>query len=171
MESPKPIPLWKKCFRMREVEIVLNLTRPFEHYATTKAALRRESTYTVKSRWRLLWKKARSWLPLAREKDCFSQERLIPSWGGGSRLRRKLIDDGFIGWPIGATAQMIRHRHESWHPAPAFTISTEAAPMMDMGPYYMTALVNLLGGVKGLTGLTAKSFETRTITSAPSAVL
>ena len=72
---PKAYTSMEEMLQDEEVEIVLNLTRLFW----------RESTYTVKSRWRPLWKKARSWLPWPGKKDCFSQERLIPSWGRQSR--------------------------------------------------------------------------------------
>ncbi|WP_394924374.1 Gfo/Idh/MocA family oxidoreductase, partial [uncultured Robinsoniella sp.] len=67
----------------------------------------------------------------------------------------------------GAAAFMICHGHESWHPAPEFYYQTGGGPMMDMGPYYLTALVNLMGSVKGLTGIAKKNFEHRVITSEP----
>ena len=57
---------------------------------------------------------------------------------------RKLIDDGVIGEPIGAECAMICHGHETWHPTRSFIIMG-GGPMMDMGPYYVTALVHLLG--------------------------
>ena len=62
---------------------------------------------------------------------------------------------------------MICHGHESWHPDPEFYYKRGGGPMMDMGPYYVTALVNLLGGIKSVTGVTKTFFPKRLITSEP----
>ena len=164
---PKAYTSMEEMLQDEEVEIVLNLTRPFEHYATTKAApLAGKHVYSEKPLAATL-EEGKELVALAREKGLLLAGAPDTFMGAAIQTCRKLIDDGFIGRPIGATAQMICHGHESWHPAPAFYYQYGGGPMMDMGPYYMTALVNLLGGVKGLTGLTAKSFETRTITSEP----
>jgi predicted dehydrogenase len=62
---------------------------------------------------------------------------------------------------------MMCHGHETWHPDPEFYYKYGGGPMMDMGPYYVTALVNLLGPVRAVSGVTKASFPTRTITSQP----
>jgi predicted dehydrogenase len=87
--------------------------------------------------------------------------------GGGLQTCRKLIDDGWIGTPVAATAFMLCHGHESWHPDPAFYYQHGAGPLLDMGPYYLTALTTLLGPVRRVTGSTRITFPTRTITSQP----
>ena len=87
--------------------------------------------------------------------------------GGGLQTCRKLIDDGVIGEPVGATAFMISRGHESWHPDPAFYYEVGAGPMMDMGPYYLTALVHLLGPIRRVTGSARITFPERIITSQP----
>ena len=87
--------------------------------------------------------------------------------GAAIQTSRKLIEDGYIGTPIGAHAHMICHGHEGWHPDPEFYYKHGGGPMMDMGPYYVTALINLLGGVKKIAGMTKASFPTRTIKSQP----
>ncbi len=87
--------------------------------------------------------------------------------GAGIQTCRKLIDDGWIGEPIAATANMVCHGHESWHPSPEFYYEVGGGPMFDMGPYYLTALVNLIGPVKRVTGSARATFPTRTITSQP----
>jgi len=86
--------------------------------------------------------------------------------GAGIQTCRKLIDDGWIGTPIAATAFMTCPGHESWHPDPEFYYQVGGGPMFDMGPYYLTALVNLMGGIKRVTGFARATFPTRTITSA-----
>lgn len=87
--------------------------------------------------------------------------------GGGLQTCRKLIDDGWIGEPVAATAFMLCHGHESWHPAPEFYYQVGGGPMFDMGPYYLTALVSLMGPVQRVTGSTRATFAERTITSQP----
>jgi predicted dehydrogenase len=78
-----------------------------------------------------------------------------------------LIDDGYIGQVVGATATMMCRGHEGWHPAPEFYYKEGGGPMFDMGPYYLTALINLMGGVSEVSGITNTTFSTRTITSEP----
>lgn len=87
--------------------------------------------------------------------------------GGGIQTARKLIDDGWIGRPIAATAHMACHGHESWHPDPAFYYKSGGGPLLDMGPYYLTALVNLLGPVSRAVASATVTFPERTITSQP----
>ena len=150
-----------------DVDVILNLTRPYQHYGVTKMAL-------------LAGKHVYSEKPLAVDMDeadelvSIAEERGLhlggapdTFMGAGIQTCRKLIDQGFIGDVIGANAAMICHGHETWHPDPQFYYQRGGGPMLDMGPYYVTALVNLLGEAKALTGMTKKSFETRTITSKP----
>ncbi|PJF41207.1 MAG: gfo/Idh/MocA family oxidoreductase [Chloroflexi bacterium] len=85
--------------------------------------------------------------------------------GGGIQTCRKLIDDGAIGTPIAATSFMANHGHESWHPNPAFYYAVGGGPLLDMGPYYLTALVTLLGPARRVSGSVKRSFETRIATS------
>ena len=106
-------------------------------------------------------------MALAQEKGLLIGGAPDTFMGAGIQTCRKLIDDGFIGQPVGAAAFMIGHGHETWHPDPAFYYQYGGGPMMDMGPYYLTALVNLLGGVSGVTGIAKSSFPTRLITSKP----
>ncbi|HEV8639039.1 MAG TPA: gfo/Idh/MocA family oxidoreductase, partial [Chloroflexota bacterium] len=68
-----------------------------------------------------------------------------------------------------AVAFMLNHGHESWHPDPGFYYQVGGGPMFDMGPYYLTALVGLIGPVRRATGSARVSFPERTITSQPKA--
>src|SRR5699024_12027774 len=85
--------------------------------------------------------------------------------GAGIQTSRKVIDDGWIGKPISATAIMMIPGHERWHPAPEFYYQVGGGPMFDMGPYYLTALINLMGPVSRVTGSAQMSYTERTITS------
>lgn len=85
--------------------------------------------------------------------------------GGGLQTCRKLIDDGVIGVPVAATAFMAGRGPESWHPNPDFFYKVGGGPLFDMGPYYLTALIHLLGPVKRVTGSARISFPERIATS------
>lgn len=150
-----------------EVDIVLNLTRPYEHYAVTKAALLAgKAVYSEKPLAATL-EEGRELMALAREKDLALGGAPDTFLGAGISTCKKLIDDGFIGRPVGAAAFMLCHGHESWHPDPAFYYQHGGGPMMDMGPYYLTALTELLGSVTETISVAVKSYDTRTITSQP----
>lgn len=150
-----------------QITIVLNLTRPFEHYKTTKAALLAGKHVYSEKPLAATYEEGYELVALAKEKNLMLGGAPDTFLGAGIQTCRKLIDDNFIGRPIGASARMVCHGHESWHPAPEFYYQNGGGPMMDMGPYYLTALVNLLGKADALTGMVSKSFDTRTITSSP----
>ena len=87
--------------------------------------------------------------------------------GTGIQTARKAIDDGLIGSPISATATMATPGHERWHPNPDFYYQPGGGPLLDMGPYYVSALVNLLGPVVSVTGAASRTRSQRTIGSGP----
>ncbi|MDE2855239.1 MAG: Gfo/Idh/MocA family oxidoreductase [Chloroflexota bacterium] len=85
--------------------------------------------------------------------------------GGGGQTARKVIDDGLIGAPIAATATWLSHGHESWHPNAGFYYLEGGGPILDMGPYYVTALINLMGPVARVSGAARMTFDERVATS------
>ena len=87
--------------------------------------------------------------------------------GAGIQTARKAIDDGMIGRPIGFTAHMLSRGVETWHPNPRFYYEVGGGPMFDMGPYYLTALLNLLGPIRRISALTSIAIPVRHITSQP----
>lgn len=89
--------------------------------------------------------------------------------GTGTQTARAAIDKGDIGAPTFATATMIASGHERWHPNPDFYYTEGGGPLLDMGPYYVTALVHLLGPVVSVTGASSRSRDQRTIHSGPRA--
>ncbi|MDF2543259.1 MAG: oxidoreductase [Herbinix sp.] len=155
------------AFADDEVDIVLNLTRPYEHFEVTKEALKAGKHVYTEKPLGANFQEGKELVKLALEKNLMIGGAPDTFLGSGIQTCRKIIDDGFIGQPIGAAAFMICRGHETWHPDPEFYYKAGGGPMMDMGPYYVTALINLLGGVSGVTGITKKSFEKRMITSQP----
>ena len=87
--------------------------------------------------------------------------------GAGIQTCRKLIDEGAIGTPVAATANMLCGGHETWHPSPEFYYEKGGGPMFDMGPYYLHALITMIGPVRRVTGSARITFPERTITSQP----
>jgi len=85
--------------------------------------------------------------------------------GGGIQTARKILDDGVIGEPVAAVANLMGRGPEGWHPDPEFFYQVGSGPMLDMGPYYVTALVNLLGPIRRVTGSTRVSPVERIIGS------
>ena len=110
---------------------------------------------------------ARELVALAQEKNLLLGGAPDTFMGAGIQTARNLIDSGMIGDVVGANCAMVCHGHETWHPDPEFYYKRGGGPMLDMGPYYITALVQLLGEAKGVIGMTKKSFDQRIITSAP----
>jgi predicted dehydrogenase len=89
--------------------------------------------------------------------------------GSGIQTARKAVDDGLIGRPIAATASMTTPGHERWHPNPDFYYQPGGGPLLDMGPYYVTALITLLGPVVSVVGAASSLRDERTIGSGPRA--
>ncbi|MGN8025314.1 Gfo/Idh/MocA family protein [Microbacterium sp. 22242] len=87
--------------------------------------------------------------------------------GVGLQTARKAIDDGAIGRPIAATATMVTPGHERWHPNPDFYYLPGGGPLLDMGPYYVSALVQLLGPVVEVSGAASRLRTERVIGSGP----
>lgn len=149
-----------------EIRIVVNLTIPAAHYGVAKQALLAGKCVYNEKPLCLSREQGRELLALAREKGVLIGGAPDTFLGAGIQTCRKLIDDGWIGRPVSATAFMCCHGHESWHPAPEFYYLPGGGPMFDMGPYYLTALVNLLGPVQAAAGMTARAQLTRVCTSA-----
>lgn len=87
--------------------------------------------------------------------------------GTGVQTARKAVDDGLIGRPVAATAFMTTAGHERWHPDPEFYYRPGGGPLLDMGPYYLTALVHLLGPVVRVTGAASRPRAERVIGAGP----
>ncbi|HZO91686.1 MAG TPA: Gfo/Idh/MocA family oxidoreductase [Chthonomonadaceae bacterium] len=151
-----------------DVELVVNLTIPVAHAEIALASLEAgKHTYGEKP-FTVTREQGRKVLELARAKNLRVGCAPDTFLGGGHQTCRKLIDEGVIGEPIGATAFMLCHGHESWHPDPEFYYArTGGGPLMDMGPYYVTALVNMIAGIQRVTGSARITFPERTITSQP----
>jgi predicted dehydrogenase len=150
-----------------EIEIVINLTVPGAHYDVCKAALEAGKHAYVEKPLSLTRAQGRDLLETASAKGLRVGGAPDTFLGAALQTCRKLVDDGAIGLPIAATAFMLGRGVETWHPNPEFFFKPGGGPMFDMGPYYLTALVSLLGPLKRVTGSAQMSFPERLITSQP----
>jgi predicted dehydrogenase len=147
------------------IDIVLNLTVPKVHATVNLSILEaKKHAYTEKpfaldlvEGKRVLDAAAAAGLRVGCAPDTF--------FGGGIQTARLLLERGDIGEPIGAVANMASHGPEGWHPDPEFFYQVGGGPMLDMGPYYVTALVNLLGPIRRVTGSARASFHERIVGS------
>lgn len=156
-----------EVFADSSIELVINLTPPSAHAEISRAALNAgKHVYSEKplattrtDGAQLLELAQRNGLRIGCAPDTFL--------GAGLQTCRKLLDDGVIGEPVAAVAFVAGHGMEMWHPNPDFFYQPGAGPMFDIGPYYLTTLVSMLGPVRRLTGSTRISFPERLITSQP----
>lgn len=150
-----------------DIDIIVNLTIPAAHFDVAMVALEAgKSVYNEKP---LTVERAQGQklVEAAAKGGCLLGSAPDTFLGAGIQTCRKLIDDGWIGEPVAASAYMMGHGHESWHPDPAFYYKAGGGPMFDMGPYYLTAMVFLMGPVQQVAGMTRVTFPERTITSEP----
>ena len=148
-----------------DVDIVLNLTVPNAHFDVSMAALTagkhvftEKPLATTAERGRALVTEAeRRHLALGSAPDTFL--------GAAGRMARRLLDEGAIGDVVTGTAFMMGRGMEHWHPNPAFYYQPGGGPVLDMGPYYLTMLVNLLGSVTRVSAMGRTGSAERLITA------
>ncbi len=146
------------------IEIVINLTIPKAHAEIALAALQAGKSVYNEKPLALKREDAQELLSLARSRGLLLGGAPDTFLGGGLQTCRQLIDDGAIGTPLGGSANILSHGHESWHPNPDFFYQIGGGPMFDMGPYYLTALIHLLGPIRRICGSARITSPERTIT-------
>ncbi len=150
-----------------DIELVLNLTIPAAHAdVALRAVAAGKSVYNEKPL-AIDRADAQRLLALATERGVHVGGAPDTFLGAGLQTCRRLIDDGAIGTPVAFTAAMLSRGMEMWHPDPTFFYKPGAGPLFDMGPYYLTALVSLLGPVARVSAGARASFPTRRVTSSP----
>jgi predicted dehydrogenase len=148
-----------------EIDIIINLTIPKVHAQVSLDILNAGKHVYLEKPLAVHLEDGIKVIEMAKEKGLRVGCAPDTFLGGGIQTCRKLIDDGWIGEPIAATAFMLGHGPEGWHPDPEFFYQGGGGPMFDMGPYYVTALINLIGPIAQVTGSTRITFPERTIYS------
>lgn len=148
-----------------EIDLILNLTVPLAHSEVTARALKAGKHVYSEKPFAVDREDGKVLMQMARERGLSLGSAPDTFLGAGLQTCRELIDQGAIGQPVSATAFMTCHGHEGWHPNPEFYYLPGGGPMLDMGPYYLTALVHLLGPIRCVAGMASAAFTERTVGS------
>jgi predicted dehydrogenase len=154
----------KALLANKEVDMVINLTIPSAHAEVSLAALNAGKHVHCEKPLAVSLEDGKKVIDLAKKKKLLVGCAPDTFMGAGLQTCRKLVDDGWLGRVVSGSAFLMSRGPEAWHPNPAFFYEVGGGPMFDMGPYYMTALVHLLGPVKSVAAITSKAFEERIAT-------
>jgi len=163
------IPMWgsaNEVFADDDVDIVVSLTPPALHAATVRDSLDAGKSVYVEKPLATSLDEGRALLAL--ETASVGRIGSAPDTflGSAAQTARAALDDGLVGKVIGATAFVRSSRVETWHPDPTFFFQPGGGPVMDMGPYYVSALVHLLGPVARIVGAGRIGSPTLSVSSA-----
>jgi predicted dehydrogenase len=150
-----------------DIAIVVNLTVPAVHYKISKQILDAGKHVYSEKPLTLSLAEAKDLQKLADRKKLKVACAPDTFMGSAHQQARKALDDGLIGKVTSGTAHMMGHGMEHWHPNPDFFYKPGGGPMLDMGPYYLTNLINLLGPVKRVAALSGTARKSRLISSEP----
>ncbi len=149
-----------------DIDIILNLTPPAAHFATTKTALEAGKHVFCEKTLGTKLQEARELVALAGERGLRLGVAPDTILGAGLQKARAMIDAGAIGRPLMATASIMYHGADDWHPNPAFFYREPGGgPVHDVGPYFLAALIVLLGPIAQVNASGFRGFETRTFTA------
>jgi predicted dehydrogenase len=162
-------PLMAALLAADDVDVVLNLTLPAMHAEVTLAALAAGKHVYSEKPLAATTSEARVVVAAAEDAAAATGQRVACApdtvLGTGVQTARAVLESGVIGTPHAATAFMTTPGHERWHPDPEFYYRAGGGPLLDMGPYYLTALVHLLGPVVRAVGFSSRPATSRTIGS------
>lgn len=152
-----------------DVDLVLNLTVPAAHADIALRAIAAGKHVYGEKPLAATTHEARTVLDAARQAGVVVGCAPDTVLGTGIQTARKAVDEGLIGAPVAATATMVTPGHERWHPSPDFYYAPGGGPLLDMGPYYITALITLLGPVTSVIGAASHTRTEREIGTGPRA--
>jgi predicted dehydrogenase len=150
-----------------DVQTVLNLTIPAAHAEISFGAIDAGKNIYVEKPLAVTFADGRSIVDRAAAAGVRVGCAPDTVLGTGTQTARAAIDDGLIGRPVSASATMVTPGHERWHPHPDFYYAAGGGPLLDMGPYYISALVHLLGPVRAVVGSASRLRAERVIGSGP----
>lgn len=151
----------------RDIDLVVNLTVPLAHAAVSQQIVEAGKHVYSEKPLAARFADAAALMALAQRRGLRVGCAPDTFMGASHQAARRAVDAGAIGKPVGGAAVIMSHGAEGWHPNPAFFYKAGGGPVLDMGPYYVTQLVNLLGPVRRVVALATIGSATRTITSEP----
>ncbi|OOY21936.1 oxidoreductase [Thioclava sp. DLFJ5-1] len=149
------------------IDVIINLTVPAAHFEVAKATLEAGKHVYSEKPFVLSAEDGKALRELAQAKGLSVGSSPDTFLGGANQQARALIDEGRLGTITAGTAHVMSHGMEHWHPNPDFFFKPGGGPMLDLGPYYLANLINLIGPVKRVAALTSTATPTRRITSEP----
>lgn len=149
------------------IEIVINLTVPLAHASVGRQVLNANKHVYSEKPLAARLADAEALVALAETKGLRVGSAPDTFMGGAHQAARRAIDDGLIGQPVAGAAAVLSHGMEHWHPNPGFFFKPGGGPVLDIGPYYVTQLVNLLGPVARVSAVATRGLPVRTVTSEP----
>ena len=150
-----------------EIDAVLNLTIPDAHYDISRRALEAGKHVYSEKPFVTDLDEGRTLLDLGRKTGLLIGNAPDTFLGGRWQTVRKLLDSGVIGKPTGVSAFVPTHGVERHHPNPDFYYARGGGPLLDLGPYYLTAMVFCLGPIRRVAGMARKTFDQRMIENGP----
>jgi len=150
-----------------EIDVVVNLTIPDAHFPVSKAILEAGKHVYSEKPLVLSLEQGEELRRIAKAKNLAVGCAPDTFLGGAHQLARKFIDDGGIGRVTSGACYVMSPGMEMWHPNPDFFFLPGGGPILDLGPYYVANLINLIGPVKRVGAMTSMASATRTITSQP----
>ena len=154
----------KKLLEDKEIEIILNLTIPKAHYEVAKKALLHNKHVYSEKPMAINLNNGKELLKIAKRKKLYIGNAPDTFLGGGNQKSKQLLENGLIGKINLGNAIFAFPGVQSYHPNPEpWFAKKEGGPVIDMGPYYLTALVNLLGPAKQVSGSIMRGVKKRTI--------
>jgi predicted dehydrogenase len=154
-----------ELFADPSIDIILNLTIPKAHVEVGLRAIEAGKHVYSEKPLGIEFSEGQKLVAAAKAKGLRVGSAPDTFLGGSHQTARRIVDDGMLGQMVGGTAYFMCPGHERWHPNPAFYYEVGGGPMLDMGPYYITDFVNLLGPVAKVSGMGSMLRDTRTITS------
>ncbi|CAN7334196.1 Gfo/Idh/MocA family protein [Neorhizobium sp. LjRoot104] len=148
-----------------ELDVIVNLTIPAAHFAVSKAILEAGKHVYSEKPLVITLEEGKALQALAREKGLSVGCAPDTFLGGAHQLARKYIDEGGVGRITSGTCHVMSPGMEMWHPNPGFFFLEGGGPILDLGPYYIANLINLIGPVKRVGALTSMASPTRDVTS------
>ena len=148
-----------------ELELILNLTIPAVHASVALQAIRSGKHVYGEKPFALSVQEAQSVIASARDYGVSLGNAPDTFLGAGLQTARRLIEEGHIGKPISAKAIFGYPGPDAWHPNPEFLFQEGGGPLLDMGVYYLTALVQIFGPVRTVSGFSSRTWDMRTIGS------
>lgn len=151
------------------IEIVVNLTVPLAHALVSRRAIEAGKHVYSEKPLGVTYAEGRALVDVAAAAGLRIGSAPDTFFGAAHQAVRYAIDEGRIGRVVAAAACFATRGMESWHPSPGFFFRQGGGPLLDIGPYPLTQLVNLIGPVERVTAIASQGFATRTVTSAPDA--